>query len=353
MVGGYRILGKRTREALYHAGTGAVAAYNLRNCIVPRISTSTNRSFRSTGSQSMTFRRRKNVRSGQGITNQFDRRTIYVRKSMPKRRRKRWVRFKRKVNAASEKDLGSKTVVFNDQINRVIGGSTATVGKHMFTQLALYSIQHNNLPYLKDIGRICAAETSEPTTAKFLFQSGILDITVVNSSLDAVGVPMGVEVDVYEITANRTFENLPTANKSLADVFDDAVNDTSLIGAASPIDVDSRGSTPFDFPSAISSYGLKIWRKQKYFLPPGQTFTYQLRDPRRHVFDKAYVTDMSGSNYRRVTRWLWILTKPLPGYNDGISQEPPFAVISLNIGATRKYLYKKSLSNYDQDALNP
>jgi len=81
--------------------------------------------------------------------------------------------------------------------------------------------------------------------------------------------------------------------------------------------------------------------------PNGDTFTYQIRDPRRRVANKVALTLGQGPNKRGWTRWVLIFSKLVPGLtigtSDGTYQE------NLTIGITRKYFYKIEGQSEDRD----
>lgn len=298
--------------------------------------------------RSFTFTKRKRSSSGRGITFQRDHELIYRKKRMPKRRKRRWKSFIRKSVAASEKALGSRTVIRNEQFSFSQAGLGANTND-VVGQLALYPINNGGNEYLRDINRI-AADADVPQTGKLIFQSGIMDLTLTNISstddLDRKDVPM--EIDIYEVSAGRNFEK-GTGDKGLLDCFTEGFTDTPTLatgGVPSAINLSTRGSTPWDCPQALSMYKIKIWKKTKYRLSGGQSLSYQMRDPRRHVFEKGYVGELTGSNYPRVTKWLLIIGKPIVGYTINFNGNA-----EIRIGITRKYLYKLKEKNEDKDAL--
>ncbi len=293
---------------------------------------------------------RKRGRSGQGITNQYDRKTIYRRKRMPRRKRTRWSSFVKKVHAASERDLGSKTMLFNDQEQITVTGAAATASQSVGF-LALYPVTSGDVgaqPQFRDLKRIAEVDNAMPNTGKFLFKSGVLDITVRNSSSETVALAnVAVEMDIYELTFSKSFETLP-GNKTPFDVFSEGFSDTPAINAGLvQIAITSRGATPWDCPQGLGQWGCKIHKKTKYFLGPNQTMTYQVRDPKRHVFDKQSLLDSTSVNRRGVTKHIMFITKLVPGT---ISDE--FTINRLDIGITRKYLYKHNTDSADADNID-
>lgn len=300
--------------------------------------------------RSFTGTQRRRVRTGQGVTDQFDRRVIYRKRSMPRYKKRRWRSFVKKVHAASEKSLGTRTVVFNDKLIssglNILSNATQVV-----QELALYPFQCSRA-HEKDINKILNNDNSVSTTGKFLFQSGVLDLTFQNTSFKNEANPSSrgdphVEVDVYEIVAGREFDSLPVGS-GLTEIFINADGDTPLINAGSSISIADRGVTPFDLPSALSEFRVKILKKTKYTLSPLQSVTYQMRDPRRHVIDKQ-LQNMQSANKRGLTRFLFILTKPLP---NSVPSDTAPDVYQIELGVTRKYMYKINEREGEADGYN-
>lgn len=305
-------------------------------------------------------RRRRQTQSGMGITTQHDERRIYRKKRMPRRQRRRWKLFKNKVLAVSEKDLGTRTIVFNKFVN---WQNTSATG-HVVANVALYAGKSANT-YLNDLNQICADEIGAYTvatgvavdnTTKFIFKSGVLDLTFRNSSLfTADGVTYNanpaakLETDVYELLVRHSgVDSTGTYNDVFA-MFQASATDTKTIGGAGTgIAINTRGCCPFDLPAALSKYGIKILKKTKFMTPNGDTFTYQVRDPRRHVGEYGLISTV-GVNMKGWTRWIFIISKLVAGLTVAPAGNPNTYVESLDIGITRKYFYKIEGVNEDRD----
>jgi len=298
-------------------------------------------------------------RSGSGTTTQHDTTRQYRRKSMPRRKRRSWKRFKNKVHAVSEKDLGSRTVVFNTAIASV----NSTVGAQSLQHIALYGGM-STTAHLDDMQNISGYENAgDPTaaeggtvsdTTKFIFKSGVLDLTFKNSSTlranDADGYDSSarMEVDVYEIVSSRAWNDATGIYYTLGDCFTKGGTMAKLInGTGTNVDLGLRGVTPFDLPSALSYFRMKILKKTKYFLANEATFTYQVRDPKRRVWTQEYMQRLEGPNIRGATRHLLIVSKLIPGLTLGTTNGT--FKESFDIGVTRKYFYKLEGENDDRD----
>lgn len=283
---------------------------------------------------------RQKIKSGNGVTSQYDTKWIYRKKSMPKRKKKVWRRFVKKVRAALMKDVGTKTVVFNHGMREDFN----TTGQQVFLA-SLYGADGNAPSSFQvgseDIGAIFRNDNElSNNTAKAVFMSGCLDITMVNMSTKTTEEErnLGLEVDVYDLAYWRRVDAPnPRVPFTAAAIATQPINPLAL-----GIEIFSRGATPWDLPDALSQ-GIKILSKKKFFLGKGETATYQLRNPKNYSFNRSSITD-SDQNFciPNVTRTLMIVVKGLP-WADGYVNK------SLQIGTTRKYMYKVIQDNIDKD----
>lgn len=288
--------------------------------------------------------------SGVGVTQQHDMRRVYTKRRMPNYKKKPWKRFVKKVHAVAEKDMGSRTVLFNDAVS--FGNGTA--GNHTCCTLALYSLQSTN-SWLSDLSQIATLENvGNPTavegatvynTTKYLFQSGILDLTIRNGTYKNSGgigtfAPEAImELDVYELYATKDFVQSGAVYTQLSTAFNEGFNITDSIDGVSPgISIQQRGATPFECGAGISRFGIKITKKTKYFIPGGGTVTYQLRDPKRHVIMGRDMAIEQGVNMPKFTKFVYLIGKVIPGFDVGGGADQ--FVERIQVGATRKYLYK-------------
>jgi len=297
------------------------------------------------------------MKSGQGVTTQHDAKMIYRKKRMPAKRRSRWKRFTKKVHAVAEKRLGAQTVVFNktqEFLNTVDG-------QQIVGSIALYPMKSTS-SWLNDLKEIYDTQQVSRTvnntkdiadagvtgylnkTSNLMFQSGVLDITFRNTSGDSVTGDLNsvltLEVDVYELTVGREMDETVTAGHTeYADIgalFNAGFADTLATGAqANSIGIADRGVTPWEATQALSQWRIKILKKTKYFVPNNGYFTYQMRDPGRHVINMNKIEEHSGPNKPGLTKWIFFLAKTLPGVVNTAA-----VAQSLTVGITRKYMYK-------------
>jgi len=297
--------------------------------------------------------------TGQGVTQQHDARTIYTKKNMPYRKKRRWKRFVRQVHFVAEKDLGTQTIVFNKSFS-----GEDTTGANVVLDFSLYSLKslnsvNNDLFQIQSYFNILNptaidGETTDLTT-KLLFHSAVMDMTVRNSSYTEAGLAASanVEVDVYEITSGVYMNTVKTVAPTeqvngITQYFNEQSIDTKGINnAGTGVSLTLRGCTPWDLPLALSAGKLKILRKTKYQLSPGQCFTYQMRDARRHVITKNAIQEALSCNKPGWTRWILIIAKGVPGltYGGGAGQ----IRTKIDVGLTRKYMLKVEGMNDTRD----
>lgn len=337
----------RARNRFANYGTGmalARYAYNNRRAIA-------NRARQMMFSRTRTGTRNR-VTSGQGVTSQYDKRLIYRKRYMPRGKKRSWRKFKNKVIAVSTKSLGSSTVVRNDLIQSDFLLVPAAQSAQNVIQLALYPVR-SNINYLNDINEISGDSRLNPSS-KMIFMSGVLDITMRFQSLLASGVltptgnpPLSAEVDVYEMQWNGPSGQSGEATNIL-ECFQNGSTDTATIpGQTTALDNNARGWTPFDGNSALSQNKIKIIKKTKFFLSSEQTATYQLRDPKTHVYSKDSIPSTASANWQGITKWIFIVWKVIPGYV--YADSPNNDVARLNVGFTRKYMYKINQDSTDYD----
>nr|UOF82187.1 putative capsid protein [Cressdnaviricota sp.] len=307
--------------------------------------------------QRLMMRKTKSVgRSGGGITAQHDRQFVYGRKRMPYRKRRIWGRFVKKCGAVALKQCGIRSVVFN----KATSFTNTTSQNHGVGWCALYSqtstsTELNDLNYIGNLENFAANPTSAAGETvqlgtKVYFRSAILDVTIRNTSFTSITLTEDVplEVDLYQIIVGRIGRDSVNGNFTTIKAFYDiAQADTQIIKgtAGFDVDIDKRGCTPFDLTKALSMFGIKIWKKTKYYLASNQTMTFQVRDPKRHVFFRDKVDGLNnGCNMPGITRFFYIVFKAVPG----ITIDASNTTESIWMGVTRKYMYKVEGLNEDR-----
>lgn len=307
------------------------------------------------GGRAMTYRRKRySSRSGVLGGDQSDVKSIYRRKRMPSNKRKRWARFVKKIHAVSEKELGLRTVLINDQLTQRNSSNTQST-----LSLALYPFASTNT-WLNDMDAIGQLEnTSNPTAAagdtidkntKVMFQSAVMDITIRNvtdklTTVDpnpilnvySAAPEASIELDIYEVLCRKELTDDTTDYGTLSEAFD-AYDDKQIGGSGAGIAINDRGASPFEFGSAMGRLGIKILKKTKFFIPNGQTITWQVRDPSRKTCYYGDMTTNDGFNKPGWTKHYFLVYKCVPGITQGSTLNT--YRLSLALGVTRKYGYK-------------
>lgn len=315
------------------------------------------------GRTQVMYKRKYNSSGGVlGGTNS-DTRLIYRKKSMPRRMRRRWKSFVKKVNAVSERELGTRTVLWNDTINQ----TQTTAGLQSCLTLGLFGAKNGSKDYLNDLKIISTLENfGDPTalaggtvdqSTKMIFTSAVMDITIRNSSTftQTANQPQldgraAIELDMYEISCRNDTADDATAHNDISSMLN-AYDTKEIGGAGTGITIQDRGATPFEFGNSIGRFGMKIWKKTKYFIPNNQTITYQIRDPKRHVTTFGALDKNDGWNLKGWTRMIYLVYKLVPGLELGSIAIANTFQCQLTVGNTRVYKYKVEGFNEDREKL--
>lgn len=315
---------------------------------------------RAARSWTITRNRQKSTRSGQGVTTQHDRRNIYVKTRQPSFKRRRWGRFVKKVQAVAERDLGTRTVV----MNKAIAYTNTTATAQLVGAAYLYGQRGLASDAAQDLFLIGSLEnTGDPSAAagittwgstKLMFQSAVLDLTLRNASTFIGAGPITVpaseakmELDVYELSVSKATEETGATYTSIQSLLADNNSEiTPIGGAGTELIYTMRGSTPWDQTYSLARWGIRIWKKTKFFINNQDTITYQVRDPRRHTLTRDDCVSSDGFNRRGWTRILLFVGKLVPGLQVG--SELNTYQERIEIGLTRKYMYKVEGANDDR-----
>jgi len=315
-------------------------------------------------------RRNVPMTGGRGVTDQHDRISIYRKRSMPRGKKLSWQRFKQKVKAVAEKELGSRTVVFNRQLSTTPNFTDDGPNAQIVQSLALYGLNSPS-PHMNDLKNISGYENTlnaEQTygqhvdlTTKYMFQSGILDVTIRNTSYivgaggaeGAGAADCTLELDIYEIVSPKEWTTVSGQPSSIAQALDYADVSTEEIGqvvqTSTDIQIGKRGATPFDLPHGLATWRLKILKKTKMFMSWGKAITYQYRDPKRRVMTRQTMAERLGVNYPGATKHILVIAKAVPGISTGPLQG--FVMPRISTGVTRKYLYNIEGMNDTRDKM--
>lgn len=245
------------------------------------------------------------------LTSQYDAKRQYVKKTMPRGKKRAWKRFVKKVNAVNEKSLGSRTIIRNGfnqssqpsalQITGEVwlypNRSSSTARNDM---VAILRKDNENAPPLP-AGTGGAQPSGLVENGTAVFTSGVMDVSFKVPGATTTTVTPGVvtnlyptlEMDVYEIVFRKTeidndyYGDSLQANMTigLTGTLDLPAGGTSL-GTSSALTLTTPGVGPFSVPLAIKQTGMKVLKKTKFIVNPGETITYQIRDPSTHYINK-------------------------------------------------------------------
>jgi len=290
-----------------------------------------------------------------------DTRQIYRRTSMPRRKRRQWASFIKKVNAVDERELGTRTVLFNDSLQQ----SNVAVGKQSCLTLALYPFVNTNRGWLNDMSEIgqlenegnpsLAAGATIDKNTKVMFHSAVMDVTLRNTSTKygaegaiEIAPEAAIELDVYDIIMRSEAAD---GSQKFFDISAclNAYDDREIGGAGTGIEIADRGSTPFELPSGLSRFKIKVLKKTKYFIPNGQTITFQVRNPKRKVIRYGELETNDSHNRPGWTTYKYMIYKLVPGLAQGTAQGE--YKLQLSVGSTRKYMYKVEGFNEPRERL--
>lgn len=270
-------------------------------------------------------------KSMMGVSQHHDSKLQYRKRRMPYRKKRNWKKFVKKVQAANERSLGTKTIVFNKSVT---GTSTAANAQNWMIA-NLYGT--NGTSAASELGAadlyqiFQQAYLSSKETQKLTFKSAVLDITLTNTGTTKL------EVDLYVLSywgepAYGSF----SAAASGADNTTPVMNPNGS-GFFSSLNISQRGVTLFDMPELIRNGKFTIQKKVKYWIDVSDTATFQIRDPKSHMVSETEVLQSAVWGTARLTQSIFVNFKPVAGATDTGN--------SLTMGATRKY----SLNSVDAE----
>lgn len=284
-----------------------------------------------------------------GTTVQRDDKITYRKKRMPKKKRKAWKKFTKKVNAVEIKDRGLQVQKFYYGFNgaTVSAQTQARAVFHLYgtanTQantgtetgnmdMALLRTEANlrQQNWIKQIGGV-----PNPTipggllTPEIRMQSAILDCTIQNSG----NVPL--IVDIYHVWYTKA-NNYKSFGDCLASWNNEHIplqtGSTSAIADETKLRLDQLDTKLFDLPQLISLTGLTVKSVREVYLTPGQVHKVGIRDAKNYSINPGRyglnISDQVGYADPKLTE-SYILVFKNYGTSDG----------QYNMWGTRTYRY--------------
>jgi len=303
------------------------------------------------------FKARNNSRGGRGqqlLTYDNDFKTDYVYKRMPKRKRKAWLRFTKKVNAVADRKQGLKKHLFSDIYRR-----QPLVNNCLFGECMLYSPDAKGAELCQDMGDIFRdilgasfddmynVSLGGDVTKFIKFESAMMEVTWRNNG------DSPVIIDLYKVVCRKDFgltsedpSNCVAGIYNLGFLKQGQIKDdenNAFVGTGSQVST-QVGTTPFQS-SMFCSY-FKILNKRKIVIAPQNLVSTILKDPkgrRIHATQCRAKIAMRGHTHG----YFWQVYG-VPGLS---SSTPVYATPSdVIVTIQKKYSYYLPVSGKDQTA---
>lgn len=293
------------------------------------------------------------------VTGQHDYKTDYVRKRMPRRRRRRWLSFKKKVDYISDKKHGLKSwLVTQPEVF-----SSAQDKSNFFVE-ELFSIDGDgNHKDVGDIARAILGDTvfnneysvlgsSGSTTSKLIsFESANIEVTVANTGSN------GAILEVYHYRCRKDARQFSTVGynnpggyyvvgfNKLNEVTDPDTLNNPDPAVSDPLTFDTVGTTPFQCPLFCSHF--QITKREKFTVPAGGSIQKSLRLPKNRSLN---INSLRSLNCKRGwTEGFLFQFQGLPGT---VSSTAVKALpTTLNVYTVKRYSYYLRAGGFDEGVL--
>lgn len=273
----------------------------------------------------------KNGSSSGAVTYQHDTKSVYRRKRMPYRKRKRWTGFVKKVRAIEFKDHASNHVVraYSSPTIVVSHTGSSSQGAQSMTNVGLYGISNEaeNYSIAGDLIDIwtewCGTNPTAVLSQKMCFTTAISDVYITNTGTTTL------IVDVYESYCRKDMTYAQGAGLFDTVGLSNFPNDQT---GEKQLNASTFGVTPFQLPNYTTYF--KIANKTKHVISPGNVVTWQCRDTRNRVIRGEHISPYYQSYVAKkgLTRfWTIVATTP-----DGATSQDG----SYKITQSRTYNFK-------------
>jgi len=290
------------------------------------------------------------------VTGHYDYKVDYRYKRMPRRKRKRWMSFKRKVNWVSTQQGGLKSFVVNHKavINAATDNSN---GSHE----TLYSI--DGVTNCKDVGDIMRGtigstvfDNELSTTVdnirnqrSITFASANIEVTISNSGSNTI------ILEAYHFRCRKT--HLQMTDGSYNDpwgiyrlgflkstLITDPQTSAQIPSSAKPTFA-TPGTTPFQSTRFCSHF--KVLRRSKFTIPAGGQIQLSLRIPGNKVINAGNIRSMIVAP-RLSEGWIYQF-QGIPGQDAG---NPVHALPGqINVFSVRRYAFYQPYLGTDETAI--
>lgn len=297
--------------------------------------------YQSSSSRTMTQSKKRS--NPPPITGESDWRRVYTRRRMPARRRRRWVRFSKKVQHVIGKSVAPKFNVFtrgetftslgNKQVvianHTVLGGNGASPHTNDITDLV--RIAQGTMPL----------ETTDPSTTlspwRIKVTGWMIESSITNNSVHTI------YIDMYYW---RTKRDVPAAIESVSNLWEESVADLARNSGLSTnaIATIDYGITPFQ--GVQFAKNVNIYRKQRIKLAPGGTTQVEQRSGRNYLFDYGFVEHYS--MVRRATEGILMVAYGSPDPAFVLARDVNITM-STNVNYTWRVLLSGRVAGAEQD----
>lgn len=274
------------------------------------------------------------------ITGESDWRKVYTRRRMPSYRRRRWVRFKRRVDHVIQKKVAPKFNVF-------VRAETATSIVDQQNASVLHTVLGGNgtSEHTDDIAdlvtlaqAVAPAEVTVPSTNLDAWRIQVTGWMIETSITNNSEYP--VYIDMYYWRIKR---DVPSSIGNIYDLWAESLSDMSRnFGAGiNQLVAGAYGVTPFQ--GTQFAKNAQVWRKQRVKLAGGGTTQVEQRSGKNHTFDYGFVEHYS--MLRRATEGILMVFYGSPGfYNGGEDFAEIARPASLSITTNVNYTWRIILS---------
>lgn len=240
------------------------------------------------------------------ITGESDFRTTYRRKPFPRRRKKQWIRFTKKVKHVLHKQVAKKSIVYVKALDFASTDNKQGVSS-AHTVLASNGVgpSADDISYVFD--RVLQEElVSTPGLAKdnlkCVITGWLSETQVINTSATSTAY-----IDMYYW---RCIGNVPNSLGSVTQVLTDGFADINSVPPAggSPLDLLDYGVTPFQCPQFSKHF--KVWKKTRVKLAPGGVTQIETRSGKDYV--RTWSHDEHYSFLRGVSEGVYFIAYGTP-----------------------------------------
>lgn len=315
------------------SGRFGAAKWARRGAAAVRLGTQVYRSFRGNGSRSQ---QQRFVHHAPGpITGESDYRGVYRRKPMPRRRKRGWIKFTRKVKAVAEKQVAPQYQVLRRNVTIATVANTQG-GTSLFTILGANGGNQET----DDIGDMVSSafqmagnqglETAIPPVRESIriHISGWLAEIMINCN--------GTTTTYLDCYYWRCKKDVPRSFINMGDIFTTGFAQMSRpIASAGPassqtMDITDYGVTPFQCP--LFSQCIQVYKKTRIKLAPGGTAQLELRSGKNYYRKFSY--DSNFSMLRGVTEGIYFIQYGTPQSVGSLTSSPTNVSYSVNVNYT-------------------